>query len=73
LIPDTAPAPAPTGTGTPPDRYVHLYCCNPDLALCGADLTHGVDRPHLPTAATCPMCALIEDLDAPCSPTCEAL
>ncbi|MDI5965803.1 hypothetical protein [Streptantibioticus silvisoli] len=47
----------------------HLYCCNPDLGLCGADLT---GHTYLP-AGTAPTCAVCNDLKnryGPCSPGC---
>ncbi|WP_075895337.1 hypothetical protein [Actinomadura sp. CNU-125] len=65
------PETAPVGPGDPPDRYVHLYCCNPDLALCGADLSHGVERRDIPATALCPMCEVIDSLATPCNPVCR--
>jgi hypothetical protein len=68
-IPDTTPAPsAPTG---PRDRYVHLYCCDSSVALCGANPSRGIERPNHPAEAACPLCEVIDDLDEPCGITCR--
>jgi hypothetical protein len=48
---------------------VHLYCCDPDLALCGEDLTDHDDNAEGPE---CPPCAVIDVVDQPCPvPGCE--
>ncbi|WP_435597065.1 hypothetical protein [Streptomyces anulatus] len=58
----TRTAPAGTGSAAPPDLN-HIYCCNPDLALCGADVsTHpivGIDD------ADCVVCLDLEDEACP--------
>lgn len=62
-----APAPAkPTADSSDLD---HLYRCDPDLALCGTDVS---DVPEIDADSdiTCVVCA---DLDGePCSPGCPA-
>lgn len=49
----------------------HVYCCDPDVGLCGEDISAIPDRwDH-----AVPVCVVCEDLDeagAPCSPTCAA-
>lgn len=62
----TEPAPATTPAGTDEN---HIYCCNPDRALCGTDLT---GHTYLPagTAPTCVVCTDLENRYGPCSPGC---
>ena len=59
----TLPAPAPVNTSG--DDTDHLYCCNPDVALCGLDISNHpfmkVDPRRL-----CPLCALAETEGPPC-------
>ncbi|MFH8867153.1 hypothetical protein [Streptomyces griseus] len=54
----TGTALAEADSAAPPDLN-HIYCCNPDLALCGTDLsTHpivGIDD------ADCVVCLDLED------------
>jgi hypothetical protein len=56
-------APVPTTTGTRPD-ITHVYCCNPDMALCGEDLSsqHEVDDDDQP----CVVCSDLEDQECTC-------
>lgn len=58
-----------TSDGDTDDELVHYYCeCNPDIALCGWDLT---DREETDDEAGCVVCADLEAAEAPCfSPTC---
>ncbi|MFF7631431.1 hypothetical protein [Streptomyces cyaneofuscatus] len=63
-----APTPAQPDTA-PGERLDHLYCCNPDLALCGTDI--GDASEIAPDSdITCIVCADLED--EPCSPGCSA-
>jgi hypothetical protein len=44
----------------------HWYCCDPDRALCGADVS---DEPEIDQDPDCVVC---EDLcERPCSPGCD--
>lgn len=45
----------------------HLYCCNPDVSLCGLDITEHPER-DFADEECCPLCADLEDL--PCGPGC---
>lgn len=47
----------------------HLYCCNPDVSLCGLDL-EGHDERDFADQECCPLCADLEDL--PCRPGCQS-
>jgi hypothetical protein len=59
-----APAPAPHTTRNT-TNVDHLYCCNPNLALCGDDLTAVPEgREH---DTLCALCVLADDLGHPCS------
>lgn len=63
---DTAPAPTTNSTST---GLTHIYCCDPDLALCGEDLT---DIPTVDEDTN--LCVVCEDLeDQPCTCTLEAI
>lgn len=56
----TAPQPSTTGTDT---DLTHLYCCDPDIAICGEDLsgTPEVDEDGQ-------LCVVCEDLEfQPCA------
>lgn len=44
----------------------HYYCCNPDVALCGTDLT---GHPYVDDEVTCLICLAVEDY--PCTVTCD--
>jgi hypothetical protein len=60
-------APAPDRTTTGSGDLDHVYCCDPDLALCGTDVS---DVPEIDpdTDVDCIVC---NDLDGqPCSPDC---
>ncbi|MUN41469.1 hypothetical protein [Actinomadura litoris] len=62
----TATLPRPTGPGLDHD-FVHVYCCDPDRAVCGLDVA---DRKDLgdadPSDEDCPWCGAIEQLGSPC-------
>lgn len=56
---DTAPAPTPTVTGP---QIFHWYCCDPNIAYCGTDLS------GVPKKDEGDMCVVCEDLeDEPCT------
>ena len=61
------PAMVPIATATPPsDAIAHYYCCDPDKALCGLNLS------HLPAAGDGDQdCVVCSDLDADC-PLCTS-
>jgi hypothetical protein len=66
-VADVALAPAP-GSTTSGDDLAHVYCCNPDIALCGTDLC-GV--PEIPDdETTCVVCVDLDDAGLPCCPAC---
>ena len=66
------PERASAGPGSPDDDpYHHLYCCDPDTALCGLDVSGYADNPD-DDAPLCPLCALADDEGLPCPvPGCE--
>ncbi|WUH94609.1 hypothetical protein OG900_33640 [Streptomyces sp. NBC_00433] len=47
------------------DGLDHVYCCDPDIALCGTDIS-GADFAAF-DAASCVVCADLDDTDAPCA------
>ena len=65
----TAALPAPIAANV--GDVDHLYCCDPDVAMCGLDLTgvpEGREFTHV-----CPLCAEVNDSDTPCPVAgCEA-
>lgn len=42
----------------------HLFCCNPNIALCGADISDEEDVGDDDLDDPCPMCELL--IDMPC-------
>lgn len=61
----TATLPAPTVADGQPDQVDHIYCCDEDIALCGADLTAVPLGPEFDLM--CAMCVLAQDARRPCS------
>ena len=64
------PAPAPAGAGPTDtdDPFDHAYCCDPDTALCGADISdneYGEEQDN-----PCPLCELIEARGVLCGEGC---
>lgn len=65
----TLPATQPGSPGV--DDPIHAVCCDPDLALCGEDLTGADTVPTLPLDEACPTCLIADQINGPCaSPTC---
>jgi hypothetical protein len=62
----TLPRPAVPDGSSSDDPFDHIYCCDPDVALCGADVSGEVDVGDAELEAPCPMCGLLEDLEGPC-------
>ena len=58
----TATAPSPTTTSVGEDLN-HLYCCDPDLALCGLDVSA---LPEVDDDTDCVVCLDLEDADCDC-------
>lgn len=44
----------------------HLICCDPDVALCGEDVSDVPFRELRANEVLCPLCKLAEDEDYPC-------
>ncbi len=53
-------ADAATGAGIADDGLLHLACCNPDKALCGADLTGVEITDQPPGPDDCVVCRDLE-------------
>ncbi|MEV6165728.1 hypothetical protein AB0L71_28210 [Streptomyces sp. NPDC052052] len=62
----TAIAPAPVDTTTSNSELGHIYCCNPDLALCGTDIS---DMAEIDAEEEVD-CIVCNDLEAHPCPTC---
>lgn len=45
---------------------IHLYCCRPDVAVCGEDLTGGEDVPEDEPGDRCIRCLFIDEANLPC-------
>jgi hypothetical protein len=57
---DAVPQPSTTGTSI---DLTHVYCCNPDLALCGEDVS---DTPEVDEDGQ--LCVVCDDLEEqPCT------
>lgn len=53
------------------ERDMHLYCCSPDVALCGVDLSHGEDGEDT-DPIDCIRCEVIHEAGLPCgAPFCR--
>lgn len=44
---------------------IHLFCCRPDTALCGSDLTGKAEVPDT-AVLTCSVCDMLDWLGGPC-------
>jgi hypothetical protein len=65
----TQPQPQPPASSPAPTAgdEIHLWCCDPDRALCGIDLTgHQDEGDAFPDEWICAMCAVIDNSDMPC-------
>lgn len=60
----TLPAPAPPEVGD--DDWIHGICCDPDVALCGADVSAAAEVAITSLDGVCPACVAIADLPLPC-------
>ena len=59
-----APVPIKVSSDTDP---THIYCCNPDLALCGTDISN---TPHVDQdGILCVVCEDLEDQECTCQTT----
>jgi hypothetical protein len=54
---------APPGAGADP---IHLFCCDEDIAMCGAGLKGEEKQERDDDTPVCPLCALVEDEGLPC-------
>jgi len=58
--------PEPPGTAPADgDGWQHIWCCDPDVALCGADLS-GVEDSDGEDEPVCTDCAIADALRRPC-------
>lgn len=48
------------------DELTHLWCCDPDVALCGSDISNSVELYEGETIAGSPECIVCEDLEGTC-------
>ena len=66
----TAPLAAVDEAAVAADRPVHVVCCDPNEALCGADVSALQVMPD-EAELTCQLCAIAYEEDLPCAnPTC---
>lgn len=57
-------ASAPEASAAPGSDMNHIYCCDPNTAWCGADISDHVEvAPDVPV--DCVVCADLEDLPCP--------
>lgn len=67
----TATLPAAVSVNTTDDDTDHWYCCNPDVAMCGLDIS---SAPFVRTdpRRLCPLCDLVDVEGLPCPvPGCQ--
>ena len=56
--------------GTTED-WAHLFCpCNPDLSLCGTDISDELVVDGLTGSKDCPMCVAVEEMTEGVCPRC---
>lgn len=61
LIPVTEPSLGPD------DERIHVYCCDPDVALCGTPLSGADLGPHDGTGTVeCFSCVAVDEAGVPC-------
>jgi hypothetical protein len=60
----TATLSAPVASASTVDDVDHLYCCDPDVATCGIDLSHIPEGFEF--GALCRLCAHVERERTPC-------
>lgn len=51
---------------TTENDLTHMVCCNPNLSLCGVDLTDGEEVPDPDPLDRCEICENKDRLDLPC-------
>lgn len=61
----------PSGPGTAPagDGLNHYFCCDPDMAYCGTDIS-GYEMGWAASLPACIVCVELEAADTPCGPDC---
>lgn len=64
VLAETRPAERLT---TGPGDVDHWSCCDPDVALCGFDITDYDEVSNDEMDDTCPLCAEVYDNDLPCT------
>ncbi|GAA3384404.1 hypothetical protein [Streptomyces racemochromogenes] len=60
----TQPTPTARRTSGSPDELDHLYCCDPDIALCGTDISDHEDNG---ADGSCIVCLDLEDNPCDCA------
>ncbi|WP_151775708.1 hypothetical protein [Streptomyces abyssomicinicus] len=63
LAPTTAPAAGNTAS-TPGSELTHLFCCDPDRALCGLDISEAGEPQE--GEQDCVVCADLDEQDIDC-------
>lgn len=63
LIPEMAPE--RTTPGDAEDDLDHFYCCDPDVAYCGADISGAYVVMSAEMTNLCPMCEVLDDTLCP--------
>jgi hypothetical protein len=43
----------------------HIFCCDPDVALCGEDIAGGTEHYGECTHPMCPLCEALEEYPCP--------
>lgn len=65
----TVELPAARESRTAGANETHVYCCDPDLSLCGIDLSRHTEVGDN-VEITCVVCAELNEIDRACSPGC---
>ncbi len=67
----TATLPAPATPDVDSRDPHHAWCCNPDLSLCGLDISHLEEITDCSLDEICPTCLAALEIGGPCgAPDC---
>lgn len=63
---DRPPLPGPPPGGEGDGEINHIWCCRPEVTLCGADLSGHGDHDDDCAHPVCPLCTLADKDGLPC-------
>lgn len=63
----TATLPAPATPAADEGDWAHSWCCDPDLSLCGVDISDHEEAPLTSLDEVCPACIAAFQIGGPCA------